>query len=189
MKNYKFSQCDQFIGSSTYFVGTHCWMWTPRAVSQSNLQSCQSPFWPVQFDFSPPRQLENLAKCLTRAVNHTHANSVLTAVTSRHHAKVSLLCQVINPSLLAAGWSADHKEVTTFLDQWPQGCMTPQCQMVFGNKVWPAVHKKAVAVWIIGILAELAFIFQCTKAWHHQIHSQSDLVTCQWSRNLTSLQV
>jgi hypothetical protein len=32
--------------------------------------------------------------------------------------------------------------------------MTPQCQMVFGNKFWPAVHKKGIAVGIIGILAE-----------------------------------
>jgi hypothetical protein len=43
--------------------------------------------------------------------------------------------------------------------------------MMFGNKVLPAVHKKAIAVGIISILAEFSIHLPMYQ-------SQSDLVTC-----------
>jgi hypothetical protein len=38
--------------------------------------------------------------------------------------------------------------------------MTPQCWMMSGNKVLPAVHKKAIAVGIIDILTEFSIHLQ-----------------------------
>jgi len=38
--------------------------------------------------------------------------------------------------------------------------MTPQCWMMSGNKVLPAVNKKAIAVGIIDILVEFSIHLQ-----------------------------
>lgn len=122
------------------------------------------------------------------AVSCSHTNSVLTTVTSKHHAYGSVVCQVITPSLLAAGWSADHKEMATFFrsvtsrmydttmldDVWQQSLASyPQDSNCRGNyQCFSRIQHLSLNV---------------PKSYTISPH-QSDLVTCQWSRSLTSLQ-
>jgi hypothetical protein len=66
--------------------------------------------------------------------------------------------------------------------------MTPQCWMMFVNKVLPVVHKKTTAVGIINILAEFSIHLQMYQSLTPQVQRQSDLVTCSEAEILNSLQ-
>jgi hypothetical protein len=49
-----------------------------------------------------------------------------------------LLCQVITPPPLAAGWSADHNNMAAFTGRWPQWCTT----LHYTTLIWQRISYK-----------------------------------------------
>ena len=99
-----------------------------------------------------PSALNGVVNCaLTNCSYSIHLHTSCICLSNMPgHRTISPNCRVI----------AYHMKWPLFLDHCPQGCMTPQCWMMFGNKVLPDVHKKAIAVGIMDILAAFSVQLQ-----------------------------